>query len=125
MELGKQIQNQRRHLEWSQEYLAEKLGVSRPTISNWESNRTLPDVSNMLKLSVLFGCSIDELLKEDKVMTTKTFKTMTYNNKITPLRLDTGKSVWTSKGVEVKANVNMETDEVKFFVEKEDLEKKK
>ena len=75
MELGKQIQNQRRHLEWSQEYLAEKLGVSRPTISNWESNRTLPDVSNMLKLSVLFGCSIDELLKEDKVMTTKTFKT--------------------------------------------------
>lgn len=125
MELGKQIQNQRKHLEWSQEYLAEKLGVSRPTISNRESNRTIPDVSNMLKLSVLFGCSIDELLKEDKVMTTKTFKTMTYNNKITQLRLDTGKSVWTSKGVEVKANVNMETGEVKFFVGKEDLEKMK
>ena len=55
---------------------------------------------------------------------TKLFKTSTYNTKI-PLKLDSGKSKFFPYGVEVKASVDMETGEVKFFIEPKDLEKLK
>ena len=49
----------------SQEQLAEKLYVSRQTISNWERDKTYPDVQSLLMLSILFGTSIDTLVKGD------------------------------------------------------------
>ena len=48
----------------SQEDLAERLGVSRQAISRWELGTTLPDAPNLLKLSDLFGVSIDYLLRD-------------------------------------------------------------
>ncbi|MCB8504334.1 helix-turn-helix domain-containing protein, partial [Enterococcus durans] len=51
--------------DFSQEELAEKLFVSRQTISNWENERSYPDVHNLLLLSVLFDVSLDELVKGD------------------------------------------------------------
>lgn len=50
----------------SQEDLADRLGVSRQAISRWELGSTLPDAPNLLKLSDLFGVSIDYLLRDDE-----------------------------------------------------------
>ena len=64
MELAGQIKKHRQALGISQEALAEKIYVSRQTISNWETARTYPDVQSLLLLSVAFDISIDELIKE-------------------------------------------------------------
>lgn len=65
MNLSKQIKKYREQLQLSQEELAEKIYVSRQTISNWENERSYPDVHNLLLLSVLFDVSLDELVKGD------------------------------------------------------------
>ncbi len=49
----------------SQEALAEAVFVSRQTISNWETDRTYPDVQSLLLLSALFDTTVDELIKGD------------------------------------------------------------
>ena len=64
-ELAGQIKKHRQALGISQEALAEKIYVSRQTISNWETARTYPDVQSLLLLSVAFDISIDELIKGD------------------------------------------------------------
>lgn len=64
MELAGQIKKHRQALGISQEALAEKIYVSRQTISNWETARTYPDVQSLLLLSVAFDISIDELIVE-------------------------------------------------------------
>ena len=65
MNLSKQIKKYREEFKFSQEELAEKLFVSRQTISNWENERSYPDIHNLLLLSVLFDVSLDELVKGD------------------------------------------------------------
>ncbi|MBZ5953151.1 helix-turn-helix transcriptional regulator [Leuconostoc gelidum subsp. gasicomitatum] len=65
MELGKQIKNYRTTFNYSQEQLAEKTFVSRQTISNWETNKSYPDIQSLLLLSSVFGTSLDELVKGD------------------------------------------------------------
>lgn len=65
MNLNKQIKNYREEFNFSQEELAKKLFVSRQTISNWENERSYPDIHNLLLLSVLFDVSLDELVKGD------------------------------------------------------------
>lgn len=65
MELAGQIKKHRQALGISQEALAEKIYVSRQTISNWETGRTYPDVQSLLLLSVAFDISIDQLIKGD------------------------------------------------------------
>ncbi|MHC5229012.1 helix-turn-helix domain-containing protein [Enterococcus sp. LJL99] len=121
MVFGKVLKEKRKQIGWTQEELSEKIQISRPTISNWESDKSLPDILNILKLSVLFGCSLDDLLKEEIKMTTKIFKTMTYGDM--PLKIRINEESFFAKGVEVKANVNTETGEVTFFIEQEKLNK--
>ena len=65
MELAKHIKEQRARLGMSQEALAEAIFVSRQTISNWETDRTYPDVQSLLLLSALFDTTVDELIKGD------------------------------------------------------------
>lgn len=68
MQIGQKLKNKRVEEGLSQEALAERIGVSRQTISSWENNRTYPDIGSILKLSDLYGVSLDELLKEDENM---------------------------------------------------------
>ena len=68
MELGNQIRNHRTARGLSQEDLAERIYVSRQTISNWETDRTYPDVQSLLLLTALFDVTIDELVKADVEM---------------------------------------------------------
>lgn len=68
MEIGQKLKEKRTVLGLSQEQLAEKLGVTRQTIANWEKGKTYPDITAVMKLSDLYGVSLDELLKEDASM---------------------------------------------------------
>ncbi|MGG3887553.1 helix-turn-helix transcriptional regulator [Metabacillus fastidiosus] len=69
MNLSKQIKQFRKRDNMSQEQLAEKIYVSRQTISNWENERSYPDIHNLLMMSVLFNVSLDDLVKGDvKIM---------------------------------------------------------
>ena len=65
MELGKQIYELRKKANLSQEQLAEKVGVSRQTISKWELGETAPDIKQAQILSQIFNISLDELTGND------------------------------------------------------------
>lgn len=65
MSLGNNFYNARKKKGLSQEDVAEKLGVSRQTISKWETDETLPDIRQSKKLAVLYGLSLDELIEFD------------------------------------------------------------
>lgn len=65
MILADKIIENRKKNGWSQEELAEKLGVSRQSVSKWESAQAIPDMKKILQLSELFGVSTDYLLKDD------------------------------------------------------------
>ncbi|MCI9271142.1 MAG: helix-turn-helix transcriptional regulator [Dorea sp.] len=65
MELGKQIKKYRGELSLSQEALAEKIYVSRQTVSNWENDKNYPDINSLLRLSEVFQVSVDILIKGD------------------------------------------------------------
>lgn len=65
MELGKQIRKYRQEAQLSQEDLSSRVYVSRQTISNWENDKSYPDVSSLVLLSEIFQISLDELIKGD------------------------------------------------------------
>ena len=65
MELSIQIKKYRTELHLSQEELAEKVYVTRQTISNWENEKSYPDIHSLLLLSSLFNVSLDQLIKGD------------------------------------------------------------
>ncbi|WP_414052025.1 helix-turn-helix domain-containing protein [Macrococcus animalis] len=67
MDVGNQIRKYRKGMDFSQADLAEKIYVSSQTISNWENERSYPDLHNLIALSVLFNVSLDELVKGDVV----------------------------------------------------------
>lgn len=68
MEIGKKLKNTRLQKGFTQEAVAEKIQVSRQTISNWENEKSYPDIVSVVNLSNLYEISLDELLKEDKRM---------------------------------------------------------
>ena len=65
MKLGDNIQKLRKDLKFSQEQLAEKIDVTRQTISNWELGETSPNPEQLKLLSKALNVSIDELLNND------------------------------------------------------------
>lgn len=65
MILADKIVNLRKRAGWSQEELAEKMGVSRQSISKWEGAQSVPDMNRILKLSEVFHVSTDYLLRDD------------------------------------------------------------
>ena len=65
MDIGLQIKKFREQQKISQEELALKVFVSRQTISNWETNKSCPDVKSLITLSNIFNVSLDNFIKED------------------------------------------------------------
>lgn len=65
MILADKIIKLRKRNTWSQEELAEKMNVSRQAVSKWESSQTIPDLTKILQLALLFGVTTDYLLKDD------------------------------------------------------------
>ena len=74
MEFSKTIKRLRTEKGWSQEMLAEHAYVSRQTVSNWETEKSYPDVHSLLILSDIFGVSLDELIKGDVEIMKDTIK---------------------------------------------------
>lgn len=68
MEIGKKLKNARIEAGLTQEKAAEKINVSRQTISNWENEKSYPDIVSVIRLSTLYSVSLDELLKGDEEM---------------------------------------------------------
>jgi len=62
MTTGEIIQNKRKQFGWSQDQLAEKLNISRQSISKWEQDLALPDLENGVKLCETLGITVEELL---------------------------------------------------------------
>ena len=68
MEIGKKMKDARMRSGFTQESVAEKVNVSRQTISNWENEKSYPDIISVIELSNLYSISLDELLKGDEKM---------------------------------------------------------
>lgn len=68
MDIGQKLKQARLKADLTQEQVADQILVSRQTISNWENERTLPDIASVIKLSDLYSISLDELLKGDQRM---------------------------------------------------------
>lgn len=65
MNFSKQLKKYRKLNGFNQEDLAEKIYVTRQTISKWENDKNYPDIHNLIALSTLFDISLDELVKGD------------------------------------------------------------
>ena len=65
MLLSEKIMSLRKRTGWSQEELAQQLGVSRQSVSKWESMASMPDIQKIMAMSELFGVSTDYLLKDE------------------------------------------------------------
>lgn len=67
MKIGEKISRLRKENNYTQEQLAERMGVSRQSVSKWESNIAYPETEKLIQLSELFDCTLDYLLKEDEL----------------------------------------------------------
>ncbi len=79
MTLGERLFEYRNSINMSQEKLAEKIGVTRQTISKWETNQSTPDFDKIVPLCEVFGISTDELIKGEKRADEKEFKQIQNN----------------------------------------------
>ena len=68
MEIGKKLKDARMKSGFTQETVAEKINVSRQTISNWENEKSYPDIISVIELSSIYSISLDDLLKGDERM---------------------------------------------------------
>ncbi len=78
MNLGTQIKKYRSELSMSQDELAEKIFVSRQSISNWENDKTYPDIKSLILLSEVFHVSLEQLVKGDLEMMKKEISTQEF-----------------------------------------------
>ena len=83
MILADKILTLRKNSNWSQEELAEKLNVSRQSISKWESAAAIPDINRILELAKLFGVTTDYLLKDDLESTVYSDTDVTTGRRVT------------------------------------------
>ena len=87
MNIGNQIKKYREQLKISQEELADKIFVTRQTISNWENNKNYPDIKSLSLLSYCFNVSLDDLIKGDvekmkEIIDEKEIKKLNFYSKI-------------------------------------------
>ena len=74
MEISERLKEARQNTGMTQEQVAEKIMVSRVTVSHWENGKSLPDIVSLISLSDLYSISLDELVKGDSKMTEKVKK---------------------------------------------------
>jgi len=74
MLFGDKVKSEREKRGWSQDYLAEKIYVSRQSISKWETNKNYPGIEVIIDLSDIFDITLDELLRSDEELEEKVIK---------------------------------------------------
>lgn len=82
MTFGEKIKNEREKKGWSQDQFAEKIFVSRQSVSKWETNKNYPSIEILINISILFDISIDELLRSDENLKNKVIEDSKSNYKI-------------------------------------------
>lgn len=95
MSLGNSLFQARKKSGLSQEEVAEKLGVSRQTISKWETDETIPDIRQSKRLSMLYHLSLDELISFD--MEVKEIEQMIDNTSEAVYNKTDWTAVWSKK----------------------------
>ncbi|MED1091725.1 helix-turn-helix transcriptional regulator [Bacillus paramycoides] len=68
MLLNERLKQLRVQYNYTQENVAQKIGVSKQSVSKWESGKTYPDIDNLIILSDIYNVTIDELIREDSVL---------------------------------------------------------
>ncbi len=84
-DIGQKLREARQNSKLTQEKIAEQLQVSRQTVSNWENNKSYPDIISLIKLGDIYNISLDMLLKGDDSMLkhlTQSTDTVTSNHKL-------------------------------------------
>ena len=106
MDIGTKIRNARIKAAMTQEQVAEALGVSRQTVSNWENEKTYPDIVSVVKMSDLYDISLDILLKEEDAVSEylnfleESANTVKSKNKLSRLiLLTTYLAIWASSTI--------------------------
>ena len=74
MEISEKLKDARQKAGMTQDQVAEKIMVSRVTVSHWENGKSLPDIVSLISLSDLYNITLDELVKGDSKMTEKVKK---------------------------------------------------
>ena len=74
MEISEKLKEARQKAGMTQDQIAEKIMVSRVTVSHWETGKSLPDIVSLISLSDLYSISLDELVKGDSKMVEKVKK---------------------------------------------------
>ena len=83
MKLNEKLYEYRKNKNWSQEELAERLEVSRQTVSKWESGRAIPELNKLIRISEIYNVTVDELVKDEVEMNeTNVKKVNKFNKKI-------------------------------------------
>ena len=90
MSLGENIYRHRTAHGWSQTDLAEALEVSRQSVSKWENNSSVPDLDKLIRMRLLFGISIDELIFGKEEAVTKQEQSPLTDRPMPPLRVMAG-----------------------------------
>lgn len=90
MNLATRLKQKRNDLQLTQEEIAEKIHVSRQTISNWENGRNLPDINSLVLISEIYAISLDELMKGDPKMVKQFDKKIKKGNYFTVLAVLSG-----------------------------------
>ena len=80
MQLGQTIVKIRKEHELTQEEFAKEFNVTRQTVSNWENEKSYPDLLTLVKIGDMFGCSLDSMLKENPDMTEAMNKSIQLGN---------------------------------------------
>ena len=65
MKLEEKLQMLRKRNGYSQEQLADKIGIARQTVSKWENGQAIPELNGLILLSELYGVTIDRIVKDD------------------------------------------------------------
>ncbi|MCO4365754.1 helix-turn-helix domain-containing protein [Staphylococcus agnetis] len=71
MTFGEKLKTEREKMSWSQDQFAEKIHVSRQSVSKWETDKNYPSIEILINISDLFNITIDELLRSDENLKNK------------------------------------------------------
>lgn len=69
--ISERLKELRKQSGFTQEQIAEKLNVTRSAVARWETGKGIPDISNLIVISEVYGISLDELIKGDKQIENK------------------------------------------------------
>lgn len=105
MKLEEKLQLLRKQSGYSQEQLADKIGIARQTISKWENGQAVPELSGLIRLSEIYGVTIDRIVKEDdECNTSLRQKGAVGTNELTAFLIRAKRNTYAGKAHEVKAS---------------------